>query len=130
MEGIVAEAKEAIESEEKGAVKDLQLIGGSLRIEHYEIAGYTAVIALAKTLGEKDIAALLTETLKEEQNTGKLLLTHSKPLLKAAGSEDGAEEEEGSDEPEDEEEAESARKSEEDEAEAAPILAAKKSRKK
>jgi len=129
MEGLVSEAKEAIESDEEGAVKDVQLIGGSLRIEHYEIAGYTAAIAIAKTLGQKEIAALLTETLKEEQATGKLLLTHSKPLLKEAGSEEEASEEEDSDEPEDEEEAESARKSEEDEAEAAPELAAKKSKK-
>ncbi len=127
MEGVVAEGKEAIESDEEGAVKDVQLIGASLRVEHYEIAGYTAAIAIAKTLGEKDIAALLTETLKEEQATGKILLTHAKPLLKEAGAEEDAGEEEDPDEPEDEEEAESARKSEQDEAEAAPEL--KKSKK-
>ena len=128
MEGVVAEGKEAIESEEEGAVKDVQLIGAALRVEHYEIAGYTAAIAIAKTLGQKEIAALLTETLKEEQVTGKLLLTHSKPLLVEAGSEDDAAEEEDPDEPQDEEKVKSARKSEQDEAEAAPEL--KKSRKK
>ncbi len=130
MEGVVAEAKEAIESDEEGAVKDVQLIGGSLRIEHYEIAGYTAAIAIAKTLGQKEIVALLTETLKEEQSAGKILLAHAKPLLKEAGSQEDAEQEEDSDEPDDEEEAESARKSEQDEAEAAPELAARKSKRK
>ena len=131
MEGIVVEAKEAIDSDEEGAVKDLQLIGGSLRVEHYEIAGYTAVIAIAKTLGQKEIAGLLTETLKEEQATGKLLLTHSKSLLKEAGSEEGAAEEEDAEEPQDANKLDSARKSEQDEAEAAPELATpKKSRKK
>ncbi|WP_263382744.1 YciE/YciF ferroxidase family protein [Granulicella arctica] len=118
MEGVVAEGKEAIESDEEGATKDVQLIGASLRVEHYEIAGYTAAIAIAKTLGQKEIVGLLTETLKEEQATGKLLLSQAKPLLKEAGSEDDADEEEDSDEPEDGEEAESKRKSEEDEAEA------------
>ncbi len=122
MEGVVAEGKEAIESDEEGAVKDVQLISASLRVEHYEIAGYTAAIAIAKTLGQKEIAALLTESLKEEQATGKILLTHAKPLLKEAGSEEEADEEEDSDEPEDEEEVESARKSEEDEAKAEPEL--------
>ena len=126
MEGLVKEAKEALESDEEGAVKDVQLIGGGLRIEHYEIAGYTAAIAIAKTLGQKEIVALLTETLKEEQTAGKLLLTQSKPLLVEAVSEEGADEEEGSDEPEDEEEEESSRKSEEDEAEAAPELKKRK----
>lgn len=122
MEGVVAEGKEAIESDEEGAVKDVQLIGASLRVEHYEIAGYTAAIAIAKTLGEKEIVALLTETLKEEQATGKVLLAHSKPLLAEAVSEAEAHEAEDSDEPEDAEEEESKRKSEEDEAEAAPEL--------
>jgi ferritin-like metal-binding protein YciE len=118
MEGVVAEGKEAIESDEEGAVKDVQLIGASLRVEHYEIAGYTAAIAIAKTLGQKEIAGLLTETLKQEQATAKLLLNSAKPLLKEAGSEDDADEEEDDDEPEDAEEAESKQKSEEDEREA------------
>ena len=118
MEGVVAEGKEAIESDEEGAVKDVQLIGAQLRVEHYEIAGYTAAIAIAKTLGQKEIVSLLTETLKEEQNAGKLLLSTVKPLLKEAGSEEDADEEEDDDEPEDAEEAESKQKSEEDEREA------------
>ncbi len=122
MEGVIAEGKEAIESDEEGAAKDVKLIGASLRVEHYEIAGYTAAIAIAKTLGQKEIAGLLTESLKEEQATGKLLLTHAKPLLSEAGSEKNAEDEEDSDEPEDAEEAESKRKSEKDEAEAMPEL--------
>jgi len=118
MEGVVEEGKEAIESDEEGSVKDVQLIGAQLRIEHYEIAGYTAAIAIGKALKEKEIVALLTETLKEEQNAGKLLLSQAKPLLKDASSEEDATEEEDSDEPEDAEEAESQQKSEEDEAEA------------
>ncbi len=140
MEGVVAEGKEAIESDEEGAVKDVQLIGAALRVEHYEIAGYTAAIAIAKTLGQKEIADLLTETLKEEQATGKLLIAHSKPLLKEAGSEEDADEEEDDDEPEDAEEAESKQKSEEDEREAeesekeeaqeAPVLVMKKAKSK
>ncbi len=126
MEGVVAEGKEAIESDEEGAVKDVQLIGAALRVEHYEIAGYTAAIGIAKELGQKEIAGLLTQTLNEEQTAGKTLLTSSKTLLKQAGSEDDADEEEDSDEPEDAEEAESKRKSEEDEAEAAPELQKRK----
>src|SRR5271154_2762485 len=63
MEGLITEGKEAIESREEGAPKDIHLIGAALRIEHYEIAGYTAVINIAKALGQKDITALLKETL-------------------------------------------------------------------
>jgi ferritin-like metal-binding protein YciE len=39
------------------------------RIEHYEIAAYGTDVALAEALGEKDVAALLSETLEEEKQT-------------------------------------------------------------
>ena len=124
MEGVIEEAKDAIESDEEGPTKDVELIGAGLRVEHYEIAGYTAAIAIAKALGQKEIAGLLSETLKEEQNAGKKLLVESKTALKGATSEDDADEEEEDDEePKDAKEAESEQKSEQDEAEAAPEFA-------
>ena len=122
MEGVVKEGKEAIESDEEGPVKDVELIGAALRVEHYEIAGYTAAIAIAKALGQKEIATLLSETLKEETAASKKLLTESKPALKGASSEEDADEEEEDDEPKTPKEAESKAKSEQDEAEAAPEL--------
>jgi ferritin-like metal-binding protein YciE len=93
MEGLVAEGNEQLESDEEGAAKDLCIAGVALRIEHYEIAGYTAAIAIAKTLGEREIVSLLVETLNEETETSKKILSASKPLLKEA-SEEGEEEEE------------------------------------
>ncbi len=124
MEGVVKEGKEAIESDEDTSVKDVELIGAGLRVEHYEIAGYTAAIAIAKSLGQKEIANLLNETLKEETAAGKKLLAESKAALKGATAKDDATEEEDDDEPEDAKQAESKAKSEQDEAEAAPDLAA------
>lgn len=123
MEGVIEEAKDAIDSDEEGPTKDVELIGAGLRLEHYEIAGYTAAIAIAKALGQKEIAGLLSETLKEEQTAGKRLLTESKAALKGATSENDAEEAEEDEKPKDAKEAESEEKSEQDEAEAAPELA-------
>jgi ferritin-like metal-binding protein YciE len=94
MEGLVAEGNEQLESDEEGAAKDLCIAGAALRIEHYEIAGYTAAIAIAKTLGEREIVSLLTETLNEEVEASKKIFTTSKPLLKEAASEGNEEEEE------------------------------------
>jgi len=42
-------------------------------IEHYEIASYGTIIEWAKNLGEKEIASILAETLKEEEKTDELL---------------------------------------------------------
>jgi ferritin-like metal-binding protein YciE len=95
MEGLVAEGNEQLQSEEEGAAKDLCIAGVALRIEHYEIAGYTAAIAIAKTLGESEIVGLLTETLHEEAEASKKIINASKPLLKEASAEsDDSEDEE------------------------------------
>lgn len=99
MEGLIEEGKEAIESDEGGAAsKDIHLIGAALRVEHYEIAGYTAAIEIARALGQKEIGALLKETLEEEKNASKNLLSEAKPLLKEAGSAEGAVQEEDTEE--------------------------------
>lgn len=122
MEGLVEEGTDAIESDEEGATKNVELIGAALRVEHYEIAGYTAAIAIAKSLGETDIAALLNANLQEEIAAGKLLLAESKPALRESASEPGATEEEDDDKPKTAKEKESLKKSEQDQAAAAPSL--------
>lgn len=66
MEGLIEEGKEAIDEEEEGEAYDIGLIGAAARVEHYEIAGYTAVIAMLKGLGLEDAAGHLEETLNEE----------------------------------------------------------------
>jgi ferritin-like metal-binding protein YciE len=79
MEGLVEEGAEAIE-EYEGAVRDAALIGGAQRIEHYEIAGYGTVIAMAKQLGETGHARLLEQTLEEEKQTDAKLTSLSEKV--------------------------------------------------
>jgi len=73
MEGLVEEGKEAIDSIEEGPVRDAALIGGAQKVEHYEIASYGTIAALAKQLGYKAAVPLLLETLKEEKDTDEKL---------------------------------------------------------
>jgi ferritin-like metal-binding protein YciE len=129
MEGCIKEVTEALEKDEEGALKDAGILGASLRVEHYEIAGYTAAIALAKALKEKDIVALLTETLNEEKTAAKNVVSGAAPILKEALSQED-EEEDGEDEEEEQDpkQQEKARKSEEDEQEAQPEMANQKKR--
>jgi ferritin-like metal-binding protein YciE len=87
MEGAIDEVKEALEEDAEGATLDAGIIGAAARVEHYEIAGYTASIAMAKTLGQNEVAALLSQTLAEEQNASKLVMTLAKGILKQAAQE-------------------------------------------
>jgi len=73
LEGLVEEAQEIIDSVEAGPVRDAGLIGAAQKVEHYEIATYGTLTAMAKRLGFDEAAALLAETLKEEKATDEKL---------------------------------------------------------
>ena len=67
MEGLIEEAKEKMEEIATPEVLDAAMIAAAQKVEHYEIASYGSVQALAEALGHKDAARLLEETLKEEK---------------------------------------------------------------
>ena len=117
MEGVIEEGADALEKEEEGASFDSGIIGAALRTEHYEIAGYSATIAMAKTLDMQDVAKLLTENLNEEMTAATKILAAAQPILKEAASEPEQEKE-----PKSGKEKYSEKKSKEDEKKAAPAL--------
>jgi ferritin-like metal-binding protein YciE len=88
MEGVVAEGAEQLEKDDEGALKDIAIIGAALRVEHYEIAGYTAAIAIARELGEDEVVALLTETLNEEKQASEKVLSQAEPLFEEANADE------------------------------------------
>jgi ferritin-like metal-binding protein YciE len=80
MEGLVKEGSEVMGEAFEGAVLDSGLIGAARRVEHYEMAAYGAVCAIAKVLGETKHASLLEETLKEETDTDEKLTELAKKI--------------------------------------------------
>jgi ferritin-like metal-binding protein YciE len=125
MEGVIEEGADALEKDEEGASFDSGIVGAALRTEHYEIAGYTAAIAMSGTLGLKDVSALLTQNLNEEQQAADKILAAAKPILQESAKQP----EEEDKKPKTEKEKYSAQKSREDEKKAAPGLASHKSSK-
>jgi ferritin-like metal-binding protein YciE len=103
MEGLVEEGKEAIDEEEEGEAYDIGLIGAAARVEHYEIAGYTVVIAMLKGLGLEEAAGHLEETLHEENSALEKLESKIQELIVAAAeseiSDDDESDEEGTGKP-------------------------------
>jgi len=117
MEGVIEEGKDALEKDEEGPSFDSGLVGAALRTEHYEIAGYEACIAMSKTLGLRDVVALLTANLAEEMAAAKKITAAAKPILQAS-----ARQPEEPQKPKTGKEKYSAAKSREDEKKAAPDL--------
>jgi ferritin-like metal-binding protein YciE len=87
MEGLIEEGGEAIDEDYEGEAKDAILIGAAQRVEHYEIAAYGTVRAMAEKLGERQAVTLLSKTLQEEKDTDEKL-TQLAEKMKVAGDSD------------------------------------------
>ena len=74
IEGLIKEAESIIEDTDAGtSTRDVGLILGAQKVEHYEIASYGGLRQLAVTLGYNEAAELLQVTLDEEKETDLLL---------------------------------------------------------
>jgi ferritin-like metal-binding protein YciE len=89
MEGLIKEGGEAAEEDYEGDAKDAALIGAAQRVEHYEIAAYGTVRAMAEKLGEERYVELLSETLQEEKDTDEKLTELAEAMpVEESGEED------------------------------------------
>jgi ferritin-like metal-binding protein YciE len=73
MQGLIEEAQEMMEEIKTPEVLDAALIAGAQKVEHYEIASYGTVHALAEAMGHQEVAQLLAQTLQEEKETDRKL---------------------------------------------------------
>jgi ferritin-like metal-binding protein YciE len=71
--GLIEEGEEVVEEYPEGSVRDAGLAACAQAVEHYEMARYGALIAWAKTMGQKEVVSLLEETLAEEKKADTLL---------------------------------------------------------
>ena len=96
MEGLLEEGAETLREDGDDAVIDAALIADAQRVEHYEIAAYGTVKALANQLGHSQMAKLLDQTLKEEIQADQTLtrIAEQEVNPQASASRAGAESEE------------------------------------
>lgn len=88
MEGLVKEAEEIMEETEEGVVRDAGIIAACQKVEHYEIATYGTLCALAKTLGEDEAAQLFEQTLNEEKEADQTLTNVAEEIVTIEGNEE------------------------------------------
>jgi Mn-containing catalase len=94
MLGLVQAGQEKIQEGEgkEELAADLSIIAAAQAVEHYEISAYGTLRGLARLIGERDVATLLSHTLGEEESTDHLLTEISKPLLQQARADELEEE--------------------------------------
>lgn len=90
IDGIKAEHDKFMEEEQPTSdIRDLFLTGAASRTEHYEIAAYTGLIAMARKMGERDVVELLDKNLRQEKDALKKVETISKQILKESSKPNG-----------------------------------------
>ena len=94
MKGLVEEGKEILAEKGEPSILDAALIGAAQRVEHYEMAGYGTVRAIAEQLEMSDVAQLLQQTLNEEGAADKKLTQIAEEEVYAQAAAVGADAEE------------------------------------
>ena len=86
MEGLIREAENIMAETEDGSMtRDVGIIAAAQKVEHYEIASYGTIRALAEVLGFHIAAELLNQILDEEKKAhSKLTLIADKFVNKIA----------------------------------------------
>ena len=74
IEGLLEEGDELIEESKEGAVRDAALIAAAQKVEHYEIASYGTLCAMANELDQPEAAKILHEILEQEKETDEKLI--------------------------------------------------------
>ncbi len=71
IQGLIAEHDSFKEEDPSEDLVDIFNAGAACKVEHYEIAAYTALINMAQQMGHTKAVKLLNQNLKEEQQTLK-----------------------------------------------------------
>ena len=91
MDGIIKECKTIIrETEENTMTRDAALIIAAQKIEHYEIASYGGLVALALTMGLGRAAEILDKTLAEEMDTDQMLTDIAENYINVEAEHEGS----------------------------------------
>jgi ferritin-like metal-binding protein YciE len=95
MEGLLKEGESIVEETEDGSMtRDVGIIMAAQKVEHYEIATYGSLVSLARTMGQDEVADVLSETLEEEKQTDMNLTEIAENNINWEAEQEGGEEEE------------------------------------
>ena len=73
---------------------DVAIIVAAQKVEHYEIAAYGGLSQIATTMGQDEIAQILSQTLEEEKQTDRNLTEIAENNINWEAEQEGASEEE------------------------------------
>jgi len=89
--GIVREGQKMLkETASSPELRDIAILSGASKVEHYEMSAYRGLIESARLMGQKQIEALLSENLRQEEDTAQLIEQTEPKMLRKAMSAAGS----------------------------------------
>jgi ferritin-like metal-binding protein YciE len=88
MKGLIEEGNEAVQEEDKGSLRDLAIIAGAQRVEHYEMSAYGTARTIAEQLDLNDAVELLQQTEDEEKEADSKLTQVAMTLYESTEEEE------------------------------------------
>jgi len=90
IDGLLRECRDIINETEEGSLtRDAALIIAAQKVEHYEIATYGGLVALARTMNLDRAADLLDKTLGEEADTDSILTDIAENYVNVEAEQEG-----------------------------------------
>ncbi len=87
--GLVSEAQHTVSEAQTPELRDCLIAAAASKVEHYEIASYTGLIAGAQLMGQTEVVSLLEQNLQQEQKTAELLEQTTPELTQKAMQAEG-----------------------------------------
>jgi ferritin-like metal-binding protein YciE len=95
IQGLITEHENFKEEDPSPDILDVFNVGAAQKVESYEICAYEGLLELANSMGHKEAARLISQNLKEEQQTLKKMQSFSKKIKpERTGMEESEEQEE------------------------------------
>jgi len=92
MQGLLEEGNEVVQEKEEGPLRDLAIIAGCQKVEHYEMSAYGTARTIAEHLGLNEAVELLQQTEDEEENADSILTQVATSLYESSDDEEEGEE--------------------------------------
>jgi ferritin-like metal-binding protein YciE len=87
--GLVAEARKSMDEAGTDPIRDCLIGVAAAKNEHYEIASYRGLVAAARGLNHPEVASLLEQNLRQEEQAAHKLEQNTPQLLARARAQEG-----------------------------------------
>jgi len=91
-QGLVSEAQEGIQEAQNDAIRNCAIVTAVIKVEHFEMGSYRGLLTGAEQMEQSEIANLLNENLRQEEETARIAEQSAPELIQQAMQQEGQEE--------------------------------------